>query len=258
MKQEIALNLLQHMADGSYGTRELVEASGYSPSTVVSYLKELYHQGLVERQKTERVRPGRPAIVNLPTPEGAELLRRGKIAAFRKLVERDRVLWGPRASFAYWGVPFFGRPDVFSRKPVKAEPFEVVVEPALWLYDNPAVVDGNRYPALERFLAWAATTKNPRYLAGCAALLRNTAVDTMALADAAKTSGSLNRIGYLAEVAEATEVVDSLEASSSRERMLEGDAPIDRNSARVAARWRVEHPISISLVTDMINLYGNA
>ena len=257
MKQEIALNLLQTMADGSYATRELVGASGYSPNTVVSYLKELYHQGLVERQKTERVRPGRPAIVNFPTPEGSEMLRRGKIAAFRKLVKQERVLWGPRGSFAHWGVSFFGRPDIFSKKPVKADPFEVVVEPGSWLYVDPVVLEGNRYPALERFLAWAATSKNPRYLAACAALLRNSAMDVRALADAAKTAKSVNRIGYLAEIAEATEVVGLLKASSSRERMLEGDAPVDMKSARVAERWRVDNPISASLVSDMLNLYGD-
>ena len=258
MKQEIALNLLQNMADASYATHELVEASGYSPSTVVSYLKELQLQGLVERQKTERVRPGRPAIINFPTAEGGEMLRRGKIAAFRKLAKQERVLWGPRGSFAYWGVPFFGKPDVFSKRPLKADPFEVVVEPSSWLYDNPVVLEGNRYPALEQFLAWAATSKNPRYLAACAALLRNRAVNVRALADAAKRAKSVNRIGYLAEIAEATEVVGFMEATSTRERMLEGDAPIDKKSAQVAERWRVDNPVSVPLVTDMMDLYGDA
>lgn len=258
MKQEIALDLLQTMTEGYYSTTELVEASGYSPTTVNRYIQELTDQGLVERQKTERLHPGRPAIINFPTSLGLEILQRGTSATFRKLTRRSDTVWGPRQSFTYWGVSFYGKPDVFAKSGLPTSLFEIVVEPRTWLYDRPVTVEGDRYPALEPFLAWAAGSTNPRYLAACAALLRSAEVDVEALRSAAKTAGTVNRLGYLAEIAEATDVLMRLEPRDEEETMLDQDAPPDQKSAWAARRWNVKNPLSTTPVVQMVQLYGDS
>lgn len=136
--------------------------------------------------------------------------------------------------------------------------FEVVIEPRTWLYDNPVTVEGNRYPALEPFLAWVAGSANPRYLAACATLLRSTEFDVEAVLLAAEAAGTANRLGYLAEIAEATDVLKRLEPQDEEERMLDRDAPLDENSARFARRWNVKNPLSTTFIIRMMQLYGDS
>ncbi|MBX8632647.1 MAG: winged helix-turn-helix transcriptional regulator, partial [Thermoplasmata archaeon YP2-bin.285] len=50
MKEEIALTILARIFNGSYSVRELIRTTGYSPNTVVSYLKELESRGLIIRE----------------------------------------------------------------------------------------------------------------------------------------------------------------------------------------------------------------
>lgn len=257
MKQEIALDLLQTMANATYTTRELADASPYSPVTVIGYLKELERQGLVERQKTERVRPGRPALVNLPTPSGLEVLRRGELGIFRKLVEEAGALWGPRRTFAERGIPFFGRPDVFAKRHVRAAPLDLIVERGGWIYEDPVIKQEGRYPSLEPFLAWVAKSENPRYLAACTALLRKGDVDGKRLAGVARVAGTTNRLGYLATVAGARGALRHLRPSDLRERMLPRPAPVDKQSGRIARQWNVENPLAASAAMEMMDLYGS-
>jgi DNA-binding MarR family transcriptional regulator len=257
MQQQIVLDLLETIANATYTTRELVNASPYSPATVVRYLKELERQGFIKRQKAERVRPGRSAIINLPTLSGLEMLRTGELGVFRKLAKDVGALWGPRRTFAHQGIPFFGRPDLFAKSRVQATPFDVIVERRGWLYKEPILHGENRFPALEPFLAWVAGTENPRFLAACAVLLKRGDVNGRALADVAETAGTVNRLGYLAAIVDAREVLEHLKPHRRSERMLPSQAPVDRRSARFASQWNVKNPLSASTVTDLWELYGN-
>lgn len=256
MNRNIAIDILSTCANSSLTTRELITTSGYSPNTVVKYLKELARQGLIEREKAERFGVGQKPIINYPTQSGLELLRNGERSLFRRLLSENEVLWGPRRTFSYWDVPFFGGADVFAKTLLPAKPFELVLESGDWLYMNPMDGAEGPYPSLEPFLAWTARSGNPRYLGAAGALLRRPDVDGPALADAGNVAKCTNRLGFLATVVGANKVVENLFRSTAPETMLDRSGPVDDATAEVARKWRIRHPVSSSVVMEVTQLYG--
>lgn len=213
---------------------------------------------MVERQRAERLGPGRPAIVNFTTPSGLELLRNGENSLFRRLTTETEVLWGPRRTFSHWNVPFFGGADIFAKVPVAAKPFELVLEPGSWLYRDAREEVEGRYASVEAFLAWAAKSGNPRYLGAAAVLLRDLKPNVNTLVRAAKAAGSANRLGYLATLAGMESVVEVWPRPRTAERMLDTSVPVSQATAKIAHRWRVRNPVSTSVVKGLMELYGNA
>jgi hypothetical protein len=191
------------------------------------------------------------------TEAGLELLRNLELSAFSKLRREAGVLWGPRRSFSRWGVPFFGRSDVFARIRVDTAPFELVVETHPELYEDPFEEASGSYPRLEPLIAWAATRDNPRFLAAIPILLRNRGLNSKELAACARRFRSQNRVGFLASTLEGRpDVREALSLSGRPERMLSGTAPADRATARLAHRWNVRNPVSLALIREMAELYG--
>lgn len=256
MNHDIAIDILSTCANSSLTTRELIAASGYSPNTVVRYLREMARQGLIEREKAERFGVGQKPIISYPTQSGLELLRNGERSLFRRLLSENEVLWGPRRTFSWWDVPFFGGADVFAKTLLPARPFELVLERGGWLYKSPMEEAEGPYPSLEPFLAWAARSRNPRFLGAAGALLRSPEVDRQALAEAGKAAKCTNRLGFLATVVKAERVVEDLARSTAQETMLDQSGPVDDATAELARIWRVRHPVSASVVLELTQLYG--
>ena len=257
MQHGTTTRLLSTMASGTYTTRDLIRVSGHSPNTVVRYLRELESRGLIARTQARSPARGRPATANVVTEPGLELLRNLELSAFSKLRREAGVLWGPRRSFSRWGVPFFGRSDVFVRIQVDTAPFEAVVETRPELYDDPFEESSGSYPRLEPFVAWAATRDNPRFLAAIPILLRNGGLDPKELAACARRFRSQNRVGFLASTPGGRpDVLEALTRSGRPERMLAGTAPADRATARMADGWNVRNPVSLALIREMAELYG--
>lgn len=256
MNRDIAIDLLSTCANSSLTTRELIASSGYSPNTVVRYLKEMARQGLIERAKAERFGVGQKPVISYPTPSGLELLRNGERSLFRRMLSEHEVLWGPRRTFAHWDVPFFGGADVFAKTLLRARPFELVLERGDWLYQSPVEEEEGPYPSLEPFLAWAARSANPRYLGAAGALLRRPDFDGQVLSEVGKVAECTNRLGFLATLVEAERVVEDLPRSPAQETMLDQSGPVDDATAKVARTWRVRHPVSASVVLELTQLYG--
>lgn len=258
MNQDTTIDLLSMCANGSLTTRELIVNSGYSPNTVIRYLVELQIRGLIERQVAQRLGPGRPPIINLITPSGFELLRTGETSLFRKLRSETGALWGPRQTFSHLNVPFFGGADIFVKAAVQAKPFEVVIEPGSWLYEDAVEEAEGAYPSLEALLAWAAKSGNPRYLGAAAVLLRDHEVDVAALVEVAGRAGATNRIGYLSTLAGVQSVIRALPRHEIAEIMLDEPFPVTKATERIARQWRVLNPVSSTIVAEMMQLYGSA
>src|SRR3990172_904869 len=191
MKTQLAAHLMSLVANGAYPTRELIRIAGYSPNTTLKYLGQLEEEGLVERIEAGRFGGGRPPIVHGLTPSGLDQLRRFEISSFTQLRKSTGVVWGPRRSFALWGVPLFGRPDIFSRTELTSTWFEVVVEGRSGVYKHPIDGPDGAFPRLEALLAWAATSGNPRYLAAVSVLLSGRALGVEDLAPPACQSRSV-------------------------------------------------------------------
>ena len=256
MKHEIAMDLLSAATYGTRTTKELVAASGHSPTTVVRYLGELERRGWMERRPTERMGVGRPPILRRPTDAGLDYLRAAELARFRELsADGVRVLWGPGRALAFWGVPFMAGPDIFADRPIDGSPFAVILERNPALYEEAVERDEGRFPALDSLVAWLAKSGDPRRIAAAAVLLGDPRLRADRLLEACERMGSSNSVGFLAALAGR-----SLphEASPPSEVMLPAPAPVEPETKALARRWRVENPISASLVRDMERLYGGA
>ena len=258
MHQEILLHLLTSIAGGTYTTRELIEISGYSPNTVIRYLDELEGRGLIERMRAKKPGRGRPPVVRRPTERGLSWMRGDQVAVFNKLRREAGVLWGPRRSFSFWGVPFYGQSDIFATKELDATPFELVVERRREVYANPIEREDGVYPSIESLAAWAATSNNPRYLGATAVLLKNPRLDVDVLLKLAARIGSWNRLGFLASLSGATRALERIPPPKSREKMLPSRVPVDRQTEKLARRWKVDNPVSEAVVKEMVRLYGSA
>jgi len=258
MNMQLAAHLMSLVATGAYPTRELIRIAGYSPNTTLRYLGQLEDQGLVERIEARRFGRGRPPIVHGLTPSGLDQLRRFEISSFTQLRKDTAVVWGPRRSFAFWGVPLFGRPDVFSRTELTSTWFEVVVEGRPGVYTRPIDGPDGAFPRLEALLAWAATSGNPRYLAAVSVLLSRRDLSVEDLATLACQYRSVNRVGFLAAMGGANRVAKRFRPTRSSEVMLEEPLPRDVATAKLAARWRVRGPLSQAVAKEMQRLYGGS
>ena len=257
MRHEILQDILSATASGTYTTRELIKASGYSPNTVIRYLDELEGRGLVERIRATKIGRGRPPIILRPTQPGLAWMREDQIGVFRKLHRETDALWGPRQSLSFWGVPFYGTPDVFARKRIDSSPFELVVEKRPALYENPVENDSGVFPSLESLAAWVSASDNPRYIAAAAVLLNHPKLDVDRIVKLATRTGSRNRLGFLASVTGAEEVLTELPSPDRNERMLARSSPVDEETVRLARRWKIVNPVSRSVVKEMLRLYGS-
>src|SRR6266480_2426008 len=65
-----------------YSTRDVIQVTGHSPNTIISYLKGMEDQGLIERVQGRRFGPGRPPIVHRVTPLGMSQWRSLETSAF--------------------------------------------------------------------------------------------------------------------------------------------------------------------------------
>jgi len=258
MNTQLAAHLMSLVATGAYPTRELIRIAGYSPNTTLRYLGQLEDQGLVERIEARRFGRGRPPIVHGLTPSGLDQLRRFEIASFTQLRKGTGVVWGPRRSFAFWGVPLFGRPDIFSRTELSSTWFEVVLEGRPGVYARPIDGPDGAFPRLEALLAWAATCGNPRYLAAVSVLLSRRDLSVEDLSALARQYRSVNRVGFLAAIGGANQVAERFRPTRSSEVMLEEPLPGDDAAVKLAARWRVRGPLSQAVVKEMQRLYGGS
>jgi DNA-binding MarR family transcriptional regulator len=258
MNEDIALHILSLASSGTLGTRDLVEATGRSPNTVVRYLRELEARGLVRRRVAGKIGAGRPRVLCEVTDAGLGRLRIGERELFAKLDREARIAWGPVRSLAHWGVPFFGWSDLFVDRPVDAPAFEVVVERNPALYEGAVAADGGRYPSLEAMAAWAAGSGNPRFAAAAALLLRDPRVDPRRLAELGARFRCVNRLGFLGEIAGANPAIAALAPASRWETMSPERGFHDPDAERAAARWRVRNPIPRRRVEEMRALYGDA
>jgi len=257
MNEDIALHILSLASSGTLGTRDLVEATGRSPNTVVRYLRELEARGLVRRRPAGKIGAGRPRVLCEVTDAGVGRVRLGESGLFAKLDRGARIAWGPLRSFAFWGVSFIGWSDLFADRPLDAPPFEVVVERNPALYEGAVAADGGRYPSLEALAAWAAGSGNPRFAAAAALLLRHPRLDPARLVERGARFGSVNRLGFLATLAGATAAARALPRKPRWETMSSEPGRPDPAADRAAARWRVRNPIPRILVEEMRALYGD-
>lgn len=258
MKQHILLDILSRVTDGTYTTRELIRASGYSPNTVVRYLDDLEKRGLIERVRATKLGPGRPPIVLRATERGLSWAREDQMAVFSKLHHDLDALWGPKKSFSFWGVPFYGKPDIFAKEKVDSTPFELVIEKRPSLYANSIETGMGVYPSLESLATWASSSPNPRFLAATAVLLRGPRLNVDRLVSLAKSSRAQNRVGFLATLSGASEVAKRIHVGISTERMLPRLIPVESETAELARRWKVSNPVSAAIVKEMVQLYGGS
>ena len=172
MKEEIALTILARIFNGSYSVRELIRTTGYSPNTVVSYLKELESRGLIIREKTRKLSRGRPPVFLRGTELGIKWYRTAADSLFFKMHSESGVLWGPRSSFARLGIAFVGPDDILSRKPVETKAFDVVVNGSPLLYENPIVTTDGSFMSPKGLILWASESGEPRKVAAAAALIK--------------------------------------------------------------------------------------
>ena len=248
--------LLSLTANGALTTTELIRRSAHSPNTIVRYMKDLEQMGLIERIEANKTGVGRNPVVIRVTRQGMDCLHQLETSFFRKLSSTLKLLWGPRKSLSYWGIPFYGRADVFSPDAEVGGPFEIVVETRTALYEGPVEHGQDRYPSLESLIAWAARSGNPRFAGAAARMLQNPQLQVEALIEKASRLSATNSVGYLASIAGVKEVVDALNLSPSRERMLSIHPDLDDDTARLAKKWNVTNPVSVSSVKEVIQLYG--
>src|SRR3972149_6522087 len=238
MNTQFAAHLMSLVATGVYPTRELIRVAGSSPNTTLKYLGQLEEEGLVEGIEARRFGRGRPPIVHGLTPSGLDQLRRFEISSFTQLRKATGVVWGPRRSLAFWGVPLFGGPDIFSRTELTSTWFEVVVEGRPGVYTRPIDGPDGAFPRLEALLAWAATSGNPRYLAAVSLLLSCRDLSVEDLANLARQYRSVNRVGFLAAIGGANRVAKRFRPTRSPAVMLEEPLPGDDATANVPPPWR--------------------
>jgi DNA-binding PadR family transcriptional regulator len=256
MNLSTASQILNLATTGTYTTGEMITASGRSPSTVIRYLNQLQDRGLLIRRTAEHFGVGRPALISRPTEAGRAFLHNWTQALYRSLSRKSTILWGPRKAFSHYGVAFFGSSDIFAEEEVATEHLDLVVEPSPWLYEDAIEAPDGRYPCLEALAVWAARSSRPRYLGAAATFLRHSEIDAERLAATAKRAGATNRIGFLASVAGAKNVLDRVKPALPQETMLATAVPVDGETARLAEEWHIDRPVSLSFLREVLGLYG--
>lgn len=256
MISRTAGRLLSTIGSGVYSTRELIGVTGHSPNTVVKQLEDLERHGLIVRVEAHKPARGRPPIIHRLTPLGVAFLDTLQTSSFLWLRNEHGALWGPRRSSSFWGVPLFGRPDIFARRLIEDSPFEVVLETRHEFYESPASAPEGVYPNLEAYIAWAAGSGNPRLLGGTAVLLKRRDLSVPRLRELTNRFRTTNRVGFLASVAGARRVAANLDRGKAWETMLVTAAPLDGATNKVASQWRVRHPVAVSYVREVLERYG--
>lgn len=252
------LNILNTAANGTYSTREMIRITGYSPNTVIKYIEEMEKRDLVERVKAKRMGPGGPPILVRPTKRGIAWTEGTLSSLLHKLHREHGAVWGPRRAFSFWGISFFGPPDIFSGRKIESSPFELVVEPNPEFYDNPAESGNGPFPSIESLIVWASKSRNPRYLAASTILLSHPKLDFEYLRKLATHLGSLNRIGFLFSLSSVSSIAEKITPLPKHELMLSRSLPLSKETVTLARRWHVINPLSKSVVEEMSQLYGSS
>lgn len=248
--------LLSAIGSGIYSTRELIEVTGHSPNTVVKHLEDLARRGLIDRVEAYKPCRGRPPIIHRLTPLGVAYLDNLQTSSFIWLRNEHGALWGPRRTASFWGVPLFGRSDIFARRRIEDSPFEIVLVRGDELYESPVSAPDGAYPNLEAYIAWAAGSGNPRFLSGVAVLVSRRDLFIPRLRELADRFRTTNRLGFLASLSNAHRLVANLDRGRSWETMLVTPAPVDELTEKLASRWRVRNPVAVSYVKEVLQLYG--
>ncbi len=111
ISEGIMLTILNRAANGNYSTREIIRTTGYSPSTVIKYIGEMEKRDLIERVRAKRMGPGGPPLLVRPTRRGIAWTD-GELGSLLQKLHKDYgVVWGPRRTFSFWGITFYGAPD---------------------------------------------------------------------------------------------------------------------------------------------------
>ncbi len=257
MDDRRAARILDLVANTTVTTSTITDLSGFSSATVVKYLRDLERSGLLTRVSARRDTAGRPAVVNELTEEGRRELDHEQLIQFRRLNSTYGSIWGPRRSLSFWGAPLIGTTDLFSRRPIQASPFEVVLEERSILYSHPvAGPDQTLFPRLEPLISWGLSSGLYRFIIAGAALLHGSRVSWDELLRSAAVFHATNRLGY---VAESVGLLLSRPRSlrpGRPERMIEVNAPVDDETLRVARKWRVTQPVSIRELQEGLATYG--
>jgi hypothetical protein len=258
MSEGIMLTILNTAANGSYSTRELIRTAGYSPSTVIKYLDEMEKRDLIERVRAKRMGPGGPPILINATRRGLAWTNGELSSLLQKLYKDHGAVWGPSRTFSFWGITFYGAPDIFSKSKLESSPFEQVLEPDPEFYDNLTISTDGPFPSIESLIAWVSKTKNPRYLAASALLLGHPDLDFDRLRKLATHFESLNRIGFLASLSSVRNIAVKISPQPKQETMLPSYLPVNRETAVLARHWHIINPLSKSVVEEMSQLYGSS
>ena len=256
MKEEIALTILARIFNGSYSVRELIRTTGYSPNTVVSYLKELEGRGLIIREKVKKLSKGRPPVFLRGTASGLKWYRTAADSLFCKLHSESGVLWGPRSSFARLGIVFVGSEDILSRKPVETKAFDVVVNDSPLLYEDPIVTTDGSFISPKGLILWASESGEPRKVAAATALIKTGRVKVSDAVDIAKRAKKQNIIGFLSSLMGKTSISGKLNPTSEKVKLLYFNMPQSPEVNKLADKWHVVNPISKNEVEGLIQIYG--
>ena len=257
MDDRRAARILDLVAHTTATTSNITDLSGFSSATVVKYLRNLEGSGLLRRIPTRRDTAGRPAVVNQLTEEGGRELEHEQLVQFRRLNSAYGSIWGPRRSFSFWGAALIGTTDLFSRRPVQASPFEVVLEERPILYSQPvAGPDQTLFPRLGPLISWGLSSGNYRFIIAATALLRDSKVSWGELLSSAAAFRATNLLGYVAESLRLLPRRVLSPRPGRPERMVEVNAPVDSQTTRLARKWRVTRPISIRELKEGLTTYG--
>ena len=252
------LTILNAAANGTYSTREIIQITGHSPNTVIKYIDEMEKRDLIERVRAKRMGPGGLLILVSPTKRGNAWTEGALGSLLQKLHKEHGAVWGPRRAFSFWGITFYGAPDIFSKEKIESSPFEPVVEPYPDFYDNPVESGNGPFPSIESLIVWASKTSDPRYLAASALLLRYPKLNFESLKKLATHFGSLNRVGFLSSLSSTHSTAEKISPRPKNELMLSLSLPASKETVTLARRWHIINPLSKSVVDEMSQLYGSS
>jgi hypothetical protein len=257
MDDSIATKILGTASSTLANTSGIVEYTGFSPNTVVRYLRELESRGLITRTKESRVARGRPSLIVQSTELGDRYFAESVRAQFTRIHNEFGAVWGPSQSFSHWGVPLFGRWDVFSKAPIQDSPFEVVRSSITDLYTDTVRSPEGDYPSREALTKWAILSRVPMQVAAAATLLGEGQFDkTRFVADAEK-AGFQNRLGYLVEATGTMRVWPSIARATAWEKMTRRRFPLDHSTRLLSEKWHIKNPLAVRQIAKMQSMYSS-
>ncbi len=255
MREDIALTILSRIINGSYSVRGLAKVTGYSPNTVVSYLRELEDRGLIKKEHIRKLSRGRPPIFPRCTEKGLEWYRIAADALFSKLSLKENVLWGPRRSFALQGIDFVGMDDILSRHPIASKTFDVIVDNSPLLYENPQMTADGLFMSPQSLVLWATESGEPRKIAAAAALISKGKVSDQDVVDIAIRSKKKNKIGFISSLIGNVGISSKLRPDHKKVKLLRFNIPQDPKIHELAREWNILNPISRTDINDVIGTY---